>query len=75
MNICKKNQIPEEEFSKKYGAKFVLGGGVQVSGKKTRINAELKDLENKKIIWSKIYDFSDEDIFEIQDQVGSSVLK
>ena len=69
-----KNQIPEEEFSKKYGAKFVLGGGVQVSGNKTRINAELKDLENKKIIWSKIYDFSDEDIFDIQDQVGSSVL-
>jgi len=69
-----KNQVTEEEFSKKYGVKFVLGGGIQVSGNKTRINVELKDLENKKIIWSKIYDFSDDDIFNIQDQVGNSVL-
>ena len=69
-----KNQVSEEEFSKQYGVKFVLGGGIQVSGNKTRINVELKDLENKKIIWSKIYDFSDDDIFNIQDQVGNSVL-
>ena len=74
MSISKKKQVSEEEFSKKYGVKFVLGGGIQVSGNKTRINVELKDLENKKIIWSKIYDFSDDEIFNIQDQVGNSVL-
>ena len=35
----------QEEISKRYGVKFVLGGGTQVSGGKTRINVELKDLE------------------------------
>jgi len=68
-----KNQIPDEEIAKSYGVKFVLGGGIQVSGNKTRINVELKDLAKNDIIWSEIYDFSEDDIFNIQDQVGSSV--
>ena len=69
-----KNQVPDEEIKNKYGAQFVLGGGIQVSGNKTRINVELKDLAKNDIIWSEIYDFSEDDIFNIQDQVGSSVL-
>jgi TolB-like protein len=69
-----KNQIPDEEIKNKYGAQFVLGGGIQVSGNKSRINVELKDLAKNDIIGSEIYDFSEDDIFNIQDQVGSSVL-
>ena len=62
-----------KKIVKKYGVQFVLGGGIQVSGNKTRINVELKDLAKNDIIWSEIYDFSEDDIFNIQDQVGSSV--
>ena len=69
-----KNQVPDEDIVKKYGVQFVLGGGIQVSGNKTRINVELKDLAKNEIIWSEIYNFSEDDIFNIQDQVGSSVL-
>jgi len=69
-----KNKISDEDIVKKYGVQFVLGGGIQVSGNKTRINVELKDLAKNDIIWSEIYDFSEDDIFNIQDQVGSSVL-
>ena len=69
-----KNQVSDEDIVKKYGVQFVLGGGIQVSGNKTRINVELKDLAKNDIIWSEIYDFSEDDIFNIQDQVGSSVL-
>jgi len=69
-----KNQIPDEEIKNKYGAQFVLGGGIQVSGNKTRINVELKDLTKNEIIWSEIYDFSEDDIFNIQDKLGSSIL-
>ncbi len=69
-----KNQVSDEDIVKTYGVKFVLGGGIQVSGNKTRINVELKDLAKNDIIWSDIYDFSEDDIFNIQDQVGSSVL-
>ena len=69
-----KNQLSDEDIVKTYGVQFVLGGGIQVSGNKTRINVELKDLAKNDIIWSEIYDFSEDDIFNIQDQVGSSVL-
>jgi len=69
-----KNQVPDEEIKNKYGAQFVLGGGIQVSGNKTRINVELKDLTKNEIIWSEIYDFSEDDIFNIQDKLGSSIL-
>ena len=69
-----KNQVSDEDIVKTYGVQFVLGGGIQVSGNKTRINVELKDLAKNDIIWSEIYDFSEDDIFNIQDQVGSSVL-
>ena len=72
--FVQKNQTSEEDIASKYGVKFILGGGIQVSGKKTRINVELKNLTDKKIIWSKIYDFLEEDIFKIQDEVGNSVL-
>ena len=69
-----KNQVPDEEIKNKYGAQFVLGGGIQVSGNKTRINVELKDLAKNDIIWSEIFDFSEDDIFNIQDKLGSSIL-
>jgi len=69
-----KNKISDEDIVKKYGAQFVLGGGIQVSGNKTRINVELKDLDKNDIIWSEIYDFSEDDIFNIQDKLGSSIL-
>ena len=69
-----KNKISDEEIINKYGAQYVLDGGIQVAGTKTRINVELKDMAKNEIIWSEIYDFSEDDIFNIQDQVGSSVL-
>ena len=69
-----KNKIPDEEIINLYGVQYVLDGGIQVSGNKTRINVELKDLSENEVIWSKIYNFTDDDIFNIQDQVGDSIL-
>ena len=69
-----KNQVSDEDIVKTYGVQFVLGGGIQVSGNKTRINVELKDLAKNDIIWSEIFDFSEDDIFNIQDKLGSSIL-
>ena len=52
-----KNKIPDEEIINLYGVQYVLDGGIQVSGNKTRINVELKDLSENEVIWSKIYNF------------------
>ena len=69
-----KNKIPNEEIVKQYGVKYVLNGTTQAAGDRVRVNVELADLNRNSVVWSEVYDFKEEDIFEIQDNVGNSVL-
>jgi len=69
-----KNKIPNEEIVKKYGVQYVLNGTTQAAGDRMRVNVELADLNRNSVVWSEVYDFKEEDIFEIQDNVGDSVL-
>ena len=52
----------------------MLSGTTQVAGDRVRVNVELADLNRNSVLWSEVYDFKEEDIFEIQDNVGDSVL-
>jgi len=69
-----KNKIPNEEVVKQYGVQYVLNGTTQAAGNKVRVNVELANIVRNNVIWSEVYDFKEEDIFEIQDKVGNSVL-
>ena len=69
-----KNKIPNEEIVKQYGVQYVLNGTTQAAGKKVRVNVELANIAKNSVIWSEFYDFAEDDIFEIQDKVGDSVL-
>ena len=69
-----KNKIPNEEVVKQYGVQYVLNGTTQAAGNKVRVNVELANIVRNNVIWSEVYDFSEDDIFEIQDKVGNSVL-
>jgi len=68
------NKIPNEEIVKQYGVKFVLNGTILAAGDRVRVNVELADLNRNSVLWSEVYDFKEEDIFEVQDNVGNSVL-
>ncbi len=68
------NKVPNEEIVKQYGVKYVLNGTTQAAGKRVRVNVELTDLTRNSVVWSEVYDFKEEDIFEVQDKVGDSVL-
>ena len=70
-----KNKIPNEEVVKQYGVQYVLSGTTQAAGNKVRVNVELANISKNNVIWSEVYDFNEDDIFEIQDQVGNSVLR
>jgi TolB-like protein len=70
-----KNKIPNEEVVKQYGVQYVLNGTTQAAGNKVRVNVELANISKNNVIWSEVYDFNEDDIFEIQDQVGNSVLR
>ena len=59
------NKISNEEIVKQYGVKYVLNGTTQASGDRLRINVELTDLNRNSVIWSEVYDFKEEDVFEI----------
>jgi len=69
-----KNKIPNEEIVKQYKVKYVLNGTTQAGGDRVRVNVELADLNRNSVLWSEVYDFKEEDIFDVQDNVGNSVL-
>ena len=51
----------------------ILEGSVRTSGDRIRLNAQLINVEDGYHIWSKYYDREVQDLFEIQDEVASSI--
>lgn len=62
-------------IGRKFKVQSVLDGSVQQSGDRIRINVRLTDTSDGSMIWSQRYDQHLKDIFEIQDNVASAVLK
>ncbi|MBT8379508.1 MAG: tetratricopeptide repeat protein [Ignavibacteria bacterium] len=61
------------EIGKQLGVKNILEGSVRKAGNKVRITAQLIDIENGYHKWSDTYDRSLEDIFEVQDEIATSI--
>jgi adenylate cyclase len=59
----------------KLGAEYVLEGSVRRSGNTLRISANLIQTDDGKQLWSESYDRVEEDVFKIQDEVASAVVK
>jgi TolB-like protein len=57
------------------GARFLLAGGVRVSGSRVRVTARLLDTQTDEILWSQIYDddIGVRDLFTIQSDVANKV--
>ncbi|OWW04601.1 adenylate cyclase [Rhizobium sp. R72] len=57
------------------GARFLLGGGVRVSGNLVRVTARLLDTQTGEILWSQIYDndIQTRDQFAIQSDIANQV--
>ena len=47
---------------------------MQSFGKSTRLTVELNDLSKGKVVWSEKVDFSLDDFFKVQDEIGNKVL-
>ena len=60
-------------ISKALGARYLVEGSVRKAGNKVRITAQLTSADDDKQIWSKRWDRSLEDIFEVQDEVSRDV--
>ena len=65
--------IKATEIAQKLNVRYIVEGSVRKGGSKVRISAQLIDALSDTNLWSKKWDKSLDDIFEVQDEVSSSI--
>ena len=65
--------VDVKEVGRELGVRYVLEGSVRKSGQRMRITAQLIEAETDSHLWAERFDGSIEDVFELQDQVATSV--
>ncbi|RLA39727.1 MAG: hypothetical protein DRR06_18665 [Gammaproteobacteria bacterium] len=63
-----------KQVAEDLGVQYVLRGGVQKSGDKVRITAQLIDAISGSYIWSARYDKEIKDLFALQDEISINVM-
>ncbi|WP_261391076.1 adenylate/guanylate cyclase domain-containing protein [Roseovarius atlanticus] len=66
--------LPPSQAAAKLGVRYVVRGSVQRAKTKLRIKVELIDTDSSRTIWGETYKRDHEDIFEIQDEMTSSIV-
>ena len=66
--------VDVKQVAKKLGVRYVLEGSVRKAGNRVRITGQLIDTNTGAHIWADRFDGALDDIFELQDQVASSVV-
>src|SRR5262245_45398863 len=70
-----KGKSPDiRQVGRELGVRYVLEGSVRKSGKRVRITGQLIDASNGGHIWADRFDGDLSDIFDLQDQITSSVI-
>jgi TolB-like protein len=66
--------VDVKQVGRELGVRYVLEGSVRKAGGKVRITGQLVDAASGAHLWAGRFDGSVDDIFELQDQVTSSVV-
>ena len=66
--------VDVKQVGRDLGVRYVLEGSVRKSGNRVRITAQLIEAENGAHIWADKYDGQLEEIFDLQDQITSSIV-
>lgn len=67
--------VKVREVGRDLGVRYVLEGGVQRSGRRVRITAQLVDATTGYHIWAERYDREVNDIFALQDEVTQQIVR
>jgi adenylate cyclase len=67
--------VKVKQISEELGVQYVLEGSVQTSANRVRITAQLIDALTGHHIWAERYDRDLKDIFALQDEVTSNILR
>jgi adenylate cyclase len=65
--------VDVKRVGRELGVRYVLEGSVRKSGNRVRITGQLIDTETGTHLWADRFDGALEDVFDLQDQVASSV--
>jgi adenylate cyclase len=65
--------VDVKQVGRELGVRYVLEGAVRKAGGLVRITAQLIDAQSDAHLWADRFDGSLEDVFDLQDQVASSV--
>ena len=71
----KNNEYSELQIQKEYNANFIIKGTIQTVLNQSRLNLQLVDLKQNKVVWSDKKEFDLKDIFKVQDKIGNKILK
>ncbi len=71
--VYKGKAVNIQEAAKALGVQYVLEGSVRKAGGRVRITAQLIDAATDRHVWAERYDRELKSIFEIQDDVTSSI--
>jgi TolB-like protein len=66
--------VDVKQVARELGVRYVLEGSVRKGGSRVRITGQLIDTATGAHIWADRFDGALDDIFELQDQVASSVV-
>jgi TolB-like protein len=66
--------VDVKQVARELGVRYVLEGSVRKAGNRVRITGQLIDSTTGAHIWADRFDGALDDIFELQDQVASSVI-
>jgi TolB-like protein/class 3 adenylate cyclase len=65
--------IDVKRVGRELGVRYVLEGSIRKGGRRVRITAQLIEAETGAHLWADRFDGSLEDVFDLQDQVATSV--
>jgi len=67
-------EIETRQIAAELGVRYVLEGSVRRQASRLRISAELIDATQSRSLWAERYDGANDDLFEFQDRISSSIV-
>ena len=64
-----------DQFISQFNVNFLIQGSIRSAGPRVRITVSLIDAATQEVLWSKKFDRTLDDIFEVQDEIVRSVIK
>ncbi len=71
--VYKGQSVDVKQVGRKLGVRYVLEGSVRKAMDRVRISAQLIEAESGNHVWAERYDRSLDDIFELQDEITSTI--